>query len=154
MKIKEQIDIQAQPSQVWPFLVDPVIQAAWNPKIISIDRAHDGPVTVGESFQMIAKMSGKESTSHVEVTEVLPDERLAFLHRVTGDTFEQVVTETFTLRPKANATRVSQVIDLSRTRLPWWVKPIIWLVMTFGKPMGEPPLAKLKQMIESELGSA
>lgn len=151
MHIKDKIDIAATPQQVWPFLVDPVLQAAWNPKIVSIDRPHDGPVTVGETYKMTATMSEKQNTSQIEVIDVIEAQRLVFRHDMTEAGTGFAVTETFTLSPVGNDTRVQHTIDLSNSPIPLLIRPLIWLIMTFGKPVGEPQLGKLKRMIESEL---
>jgi uncharacterized protein YndB with AHSA1/START domain len=153
MHIKDKIDIAATPQQVWPFIVDPVLQAAWNPKIVSIDRPHDGPVVVGETYKMTAKLSEQEKTSRVEVIELIEAERLVFRHEMTEAGKGFAVTETFTLKPTGNDTRVQHTIDLRHSPIPMLIRPLIWLIMTFGKPVGEAQLAKLKRMIESELGT-
>jgi len=153
MKLKDQVDIDATPEQAWPFLADPVIQAAWNPKIVSIDRAHDGPVLAGETFTMVATMNDKKTASRVEVADVVPQQRLIFRHHVEESKMAQVVTETYTLSSKGSGARVRHTIDLSQTSIPLLVRPIIWLVMTFGKPTGPQPLGKLKALIESEVSA-
>ena len=151
MLIKDQIDIDAPPDQVWPFLIDPVLQAAWNPKIISIDRPHDGPVRPGDTYVMHARLSDKQSTSRVEVVDVITPQKLVYQHHMTEAGSGFVVTETYTLSEKGRGTRVRHTIDLSQTPIPLLLRPVIWLVMKFGKPVGEPQLGGLKQMIESEL---
>lgn len=151
MKIKEKTDIHAAPAQVWPYLVDPVIQAAWNPKIVSIDRIHDGPVHPGETFNMIAKMSSKESTSRVEVVEVNEPRRLVFEHHINDDSGDFTVTETLTLEPSGIGSRVQHTIDLRNTPIPMLLRPLIWLLINFGKPAEAPPLNQLKKIIEADL---
>ena len=153
MQLKEKVTINASPGQVWPFIADPVLQAAWNTKIVSIDRPVDGPLKLGDRYNMIAKMSGKESTSHAEAIDVLADKRLTIRHHVEDKGAVQVVTETYDLHAHQNSTRVTQIIDLSGTNLPWFVRPLIWLIMTFGKPTSEPQLITLKRLIESEVGA-
>ena len=76
MRIRESIVISADAATVWPFLADPVMQAEWNPKVVSIDRERSGPVRFGERFEMIYRMSGRENHSRVEVTVAQPSERV------------------------------------------------------------------------------
>lgn len=151
MHIKGQVDIKATPEQVWPFLVDPVIQAAWNPKIISINRAHDGPVGVGETYTMIAKMSGTEKTSQAEVMDVTPARRLVVRHRMIEAQRESFVTETYLLKPTRNGTRVTHDINLRQAGIPRVFLLLIWVITRVGKPQGEPYLKKLKTLIEADL---
>ena len=155
MHIKGQIDINATPDQVWPFLVDPVLQASWNPKILSIqsiDRPMDGPVTVGETYTMVVAMSGKESTSRVHVIEVDRPLRLVFLHHFDEQDEKIVVTETFSVQPRRRGTRVKHTIDLSQTGISKPFLILISLVTRLGKSIGGPYLDRLKKMIEAEVG--
>src|SRR3954462_4138194 len=95
MRLRESTIVAAEASDVWPFLADPVLQADWNPKVVSIDRERSGPVRLGERFEMIYRMSGRENQSRVEVTIAQPAERVAFLHRVKGKFAEQIVEESY-----------------------------------------------------------
>ncbi|MEO0475755.1 MAG: SRPBCC family protein [Planctomycetota bacterium] len=152
MQVNENTLINATPDQVWPFLIDPVLQAAWNPKIISIDRPKDGPVTLGEAYGMTAKLSGEQRTTRVEVVDLIEAQLLMVQHQLTETGTGFLVTETFTLEPNGAETRVEHNIDLSQTPIPGILKPLIKLVMKFAKPPGSQQLGRLKQMIESEVG--
>ena len=86
MQLRESTVILADAASVWPFLADPVLQADWNPKLVSIERERSGPVRFGERFEVIYRMSGRENHSRVEVTVARPLERAAKrLHAVTTD---------------------------------------------------------------------
>lgn len=153
MKLRQSITIAADPAGVWPYLIDPVLQAAWNPKIVSIDRDVDGPVEIGDRFTMLYRMSGKDNLSQVEVTQVVPNERLVFQHRLALDKGEQQAEEIFELTPERNGTALTHTINLSDTGIPLPFRILIWLIMRFGKDVGPKYLETLKQMIESEIAS-
>ena len=153
MRLRETVEIVAAPREVWPFIVDPVLQAGWNPKVISVDRATDGPVALGERFQMIYRMSSKDQLSNVEVIELVPDERLTMRHTVSAHGAEHTVTEAYDLRASGDSTRLTQTLDLSQTGLPWPIRLLIGFITRFGKPVNTPYLDRLKAMIESDLGS-
>ena len=150
MRIKDQIDIHAKPEQLWPFIIDPVIQAAWNPKIISIDRDMDGPAELGDRFDMLYRMSGKDNLSHVEVTQVVPNERLVFSHRLKLPKADQQAEESFELTPRRGGTQLTHTINLSNAGIPLPIRILIWFITRLGKDVGQNYLATLKQMIESE----
>ena len=152
MHIKSNTVIQATPEQVWPFLADPIIQAAWNPKIISIERATDSPVKTGETYTMIATMSGRENTSQVEVIDVSEPGQLVFRHHVSNPGREFKVTETFTISPTRKGTRVTHAIDLSQAGIPKILLLLISFLTRLGKSTGLPYLDQLRAMIESEVG--
>lgn len=152
MQVNENTLINATPDQVWPFLIDPVLQASWNPKIISIDRPKDGPVTLGETYSMTAKLSGEQNTTRVEVVDLIEARLLTVQHQLTETGTGFVITETFALESNGTGTRFEHTIDLSQTPIPGILKPLIKLVMKFAKPAGTPQLGRLKQMIESEVG--
>ena len=152
MKATDQIDINVTPEQLWPFLIDPVLQAAWNPKIISIDRPHAGPASIGETYNMTVRMSNKPpQSSEVHVVDVIEAQRLTFEHRATEAGTGLIVTETFTLTPTGQGTRVEQTVDMSNMPMPWFVRLLVSLVMKFGKRVGDSQLLGLKKMVESDL---
>jgi carbon monoxide dehydrogenase subunit G len=151
MKTTDQIDIDATPEQVWPFLADPVLQAAWNPKIISIDRPCEGLVRIGETYRMTAKHTNAQQDSEVHVVDVIEAQQLTFEHRTAEAGTGFVVIEAITLTPMGAGTRVEQTVDLSKTPIPWLLRPVIRFVMKFGKRAGGSQLIGLKQMVESEL---
>lgn len=150
MKLREQTTIRASASEVWPYLVDPVIQAAWNPKVVSIDRAVDGPVQLGESYDMIYRMSGKEKMSRVTVTEMRPEEFIAFEHQMEESGVERSVVEGFHITPVYGGVRLVQTIDISKMKMPLWLRMLIWVITRLGKEKEPSYLVRLKKMIESD----
>lgn len=150
MKLRVHTTIRASASEVWPYLVDPVLQAAWNPKVVSVDRPADGPVQAGERFLMIYRMSGKEKLSRVEVTGLVPNQSLVFEHHMDEDGKARTAIEAYTLTPTPNGVKLTQSIDLSRMNIPLPIRVLVWLITRLGKPVERPYLDRLKQMIESD----
>jgi hypothetical protein len=148
MRLRESTLISANASEVWPFLADPVLQADWNPKIVSIDRERTGPVRYGERFEMIYRMSGREGQSRVEVTVVLPAQRVVFLHHTAWKSVEQIVEESYEISPHGDGVKVIQTIDLTRAGIPWPFRVLIWLINRFGWNAEEQYLDRLKGLLE------
>jgi hypothetical protein len=148
MQLRESTIIWADAASVWPFLADPVLQADWNPRVVSIDRERAGPVRFGERFEMIYRMSGRESQSHVEVTVAEPSERVAFLHRVAWKSAEQIVEESYEISPQGDGVKVVQTIDLTRSGIPWPFRLLIWFINRFGYKSGESYLDRLRRLVE------
>lgn len=154
MKLRQHTRIQAPAESVWPYLVDPVIQAAWNPKIISIDRATDGPVRVGETYEMIFRMSRKEHLSRIEVVELVPNELLGFEHRFEDRGKQRRLGETYGLTPSRGGVKLTHTIDVSDLGIPLPLRILIWLITRFGKDTEQPYLERLREMIESDLSQS
>jgi hypothetical protein len=148
MRLRQSTIISADASAVWPFLADPVMQADWNPKVVSIDRERSGPVRFGERFEMIYRISGRENQSRVEVTVAQPSEHVVFLHRVTWKSAEQVVEESYEISSRGNGVKVVQTIDLTRAGIPWPFRLLIWFINRFGWNTEEPYLDRLKRRVE------
>ena len=133
MRLRESAIIAADAPTVWPFLADPVLQADWNPKVISIDRERSGPVQCGERFEMIYRMSGRENQTRVEVTVVQPAQQVVFRHHTTWKSQDQLVEESYEISSHGNGVKVVQTIDLRQAGIPWpfrsadLVYPSIWL---------------------------
>ena len=150
MRFTEQINIDTTPKQVWPFLADPVLQAAWNSKIILISRPHEGLVITDETYGMTNTHSNTQRETEVHVVEVIDAQQLTFEYRSVKADSALVVIDTFTLTPTDSGTRVEQTIDLSKSAFPWPVRLLVRFVMKFGKRTNASQFIGLKQMVESE----
>lgn len=148
MRLHQTILISADASVVWPYLADPLLQADWNPKVVSIDRERFGPVRFGERFEMIYRMSGRENQSRVEVTVAQPPARVVFLHRVVWKSSEQTVEECYEIVSRGSGVKVVQTIDLARAGIPWPFRLLIWFINRFGWNTEEPYLDRLKRLVE------
>ena len=148
MRVRQSTIISADASAVWPFLADPALQADWNPKVVSIDRERSGPVRLGERFDMIYRMSGRENQSRVEVRVARPCHHVVFLHRVAGKSSEQIVEESYEISSQENGVKVVQTIDLTRAGIPWPFRLLIWFINRFGWNAEAPYLDRLKRLVE------
>jgi hypothetical protein len=148
MRLRQSTIISANASAVWPFLADPVLQADWNPKVVSIDRERSGPVRLGERFDMIYRMSGREHQSRVQVRVAQPARHVVFLHRVAGKSSEQIVEESYEIVTRDDGVRVVQTIDLTRAGIPWPFRLLVWFIGRFGRNAEEPYLDRLKRLVE------
>jgi hypothetical protein len=148
MHLSESITISADAITVWPYLADPVLQADWNPKIVSVERDRSGPVRFGERFETIYRMSGRDNLTRVEVTVAQPSERVVFVHRMPGKTKDLVVEESYHLTAVGDGVKVVQMIDLSRAGIPWPFRVLMWLIHRFGWSTEEPYLERLRRLVE------
>jgi uncharacterized protein YndB with AHSA1/START domain len=150
MAFIESIEIAARPEEVWPLIADPQQMAAWNEKLVSVNRRDVGPVRLGERFEAVYQMSGKRRETTVEVLRCQPPLALTLRHRMAGESAERFVDESYDLFAEGNATRVEQGVDFSHAGLPLWARALMWFVSTFGRPSGEGTLEPLKRACETE----
>src|SRR4051812_31941713 len=132
MKLRDSIVVAAKVEKVWPLVADPLLQAQWNSKIVSIDRRLTGAARFGERFEMIYRMSGRDRESKVEVTALEPSQRIVFRHQMTWKSRQQFVEEQYQLEPCNPGVRVTQIIDLRRAGIPWPFRVLIWCIARFG----------------------
>lgn len=150
MKIEEEIDIPASPSDVWPFVAIPSRLAEWNSKITAVERKSERPVFLGERFTMTFTMSGRSRSPVVEVTACEPASRLVLRYEMAAGEHAE---ETFTLSSSGSMTHVQHLITFTSAGIPWILKPIVWLLLRFGRPVEESYLSRLRQCVESSLRS-
>jgi hypothetical protein len=89
----------------------------------------------------------------VEVVECDPPRRLTLEHRSMWKGREQIVTESCEISDIPYGVKVTTTIDMSRA-LPVWARALIWFINTFGKPVGEPGLHKLRTRAEGSLSGS
>ncbi len=147
--MRSRITIDAPPERVWMFVADPVMESAWNPKIVAIDRDAEGPVRTGERFEMEFVMSGTGSRCEAEALEASPPGLLVYRYRMLDERLEGSVDIRYTLEPKGDGTRLVQSIDMRGMGISWPVRALIWFVTRFGTPVGKPYLEELKGQVEA-----
>ena len=148
MKLRSAVNIAVEASTVWPLVADPEWHAAWNAKVRDVLRTTRGVVALGERFEMIYALTRDEELSEVEVVELQPGERVAYRHRVDDGRRERVVIERYELKPRRDGVTLTQTIDMSGAGIPWWLRPLIWLIHRFGETRGVDPLEELKKLAE------
>ena len=152
MKLKSSVRIAAPPDKVWPFVADPLLQAKWNQKLVSIDRNASGPVRQGESFAMIYRMSGRDHESRVEVVETCFPERVTLTHSYArnGRTFK--VAESYRITPVDRGTRLEQTLDMREAGIPFPLRPLVWFLHQFGRDTEQACLDRLRELAEAAKG--
>jgi len=148
MRFQQSTIIAAKLSEVWPFVADPLLQAEWNPKLVSMDRSGTGPVRCGERFRMIYRMSGRDNVSRVEVTESTFPERVVFRHDISIKSKEQTIRESYDLTPLDDGVRIVQTLEMSLAGIPLPLRICMWLVHHVGRDTEEPYLDRLRARME------
>lgn len=147
--MRETIDIDATPSEVWPHIADPEEMRRWNPKIVAVSRSPSGPVERGESFWMTYRMRQRQVQAGVEVKVAEPGAALSLEVRPsTGRRPSGPIYESYALTERDGRTRVVRDIDVSQSKLPLPVRILMALLSRFGRAAETPYLARLKKIVE------
>lgn len=152
VKLHSTIDIDADADAVWPYVANPVLQSAWNEKIVAVDRPSDVIVTLGESFAMMYRMNGTDRESQVEVTVCDAPHAVTYRHTMTDGGKVRFAEEQYELTPlsRHRGVRLRQTIDMAGMGIPWFVRALFWFITKFGTPRGPEPLEELKKLIERQ----
>lgn len=152
MIIRESIEIEAPPEEVWPQIADPERMAAWHVKLLSVRRSGRGTVRLGDRFETTYTMSGRQLDASAEVIRCQPPAALTLRHHLPIEGRQRYVDESFDLTAVSSGTRVDQAVNFRAAGLPWWARLVIRLITWFGQPTGPGILAPLKMACEG--GSA
>ena len=119
----------------------------WEPEVLEVSPLTEGPMRVGSRVRMVRKDFGKVTETTNEVTELVPDRRIAFRHADGPMDFEL----SFTLAPVATGTRFRADVAAQPHGAMRLLTPVFKLRMP---RTGARITAHLRDLIESEpLGS-
>ena len=149
MTLRERIHIQAPPNRIWPLIADPTRMADWNPKIVSVDRSAPQTLRLGQRFQVVYRMSGRDRASDAEVIDCLEPRELVIRHHYVWKSADRYADERYHLAPSPGTTRLTQEIDMTGSGVPLWLQVLAWLIHRVGEPVGKPYLATLRELAEA-----
>ena len=149
--MRDRITIAASIDQVWRYVADPELMALWNPNLVGIDRERVGLALLGERFQFTYRMSGKSLPMQVTVVELQAPVHLLLQHVQDPARPDRFVQEEYHLDERDGKTTLRQRIHYGKAGLPFWLRPLVWFINTFGRPTGKRYLEELRDLIEAEL---
>lgn len=99
----QQVTIRRPVSEVFDFVATNYLRnhPRWEPEVLEVRPLTAGPIQVGSRIRMIRKDFGKVSETTNEVTELVPNRRIAFRHLDGPMDFEIA----FSMEPVAAGTR-------------------------------------------------
>jgi uncharacterized protein YndB with AHSA1/START domain len=133
------------PQAVFDYLSDFNRHHEWSPKPLRIEGAPAGPATKGATFTSYGWIPGdKEHRNDVEVTEVSPPSRIAWVARERGEEF----INTFVLTPEGPGTRIERQMDSPKpTGFVGVLFPVIMKMVV--KPGVQKGMNQLAQRLET-----
>ncbi len=135
IKIDTAIVINRPPAQVFARLTDIGEWPTWGGDLVSMEQISAGPLQVGSQIRQVTRRGRKPSESLVEVTELVPDQRLGIK--------EPVLEGTFTLDPVEVGTRLNARFEVEAAGL----MALMYRLML--KQFAANDLRKFKKMVES-----
>lgn len=146
MKLVESTSTSATIDRVWSVLNQPSLMELWNPKC---RKCHAGSALMGPgvSFDVEFVMNGRESMMRCHVAEYVPPKRLELRYDLGGRQGGEV-TEEIVLSEGDSGTLIRQVLDLSRSGIPWWARMLMWVLITFGRQTGPGSVDGIKALVE------
>jgi len=106
ISLQNQIEIDRPVTDVFQFVAHVENAPKWQPAVIETSRITEGPMRVGTQYREVAKMMGRRVTTVCEITELVPDRRIAWKATSSGP-FSYQTTYTFT--PAGSRTRLDIV---------------------------------------------
>jgi uncharacterized protein YndB with AHSA1/START domain len=149
VNLRERITIKAAPERIWNLLADPAHWTKWNQKFVSIRRGRNGTVVPGEQFSMVSRLKRRDEPSEIMVREVMPLRRVTVLQLFTHQNLSRHVEVNLELSASDGGIQVTQTVDHKHAGIPFIFELLIWFVHRFGKPVGEGPLQRLKNLAEA-----
>ncbi|HEX9564647.1 MAG TPA: SRPBCC family protein, partial [Gemmatimonadaceae bacterium] len=122
ISLQNQIEIDRPVTDVFQFVAHVENAPKWQPAVIETSRITEGPMRVGTQYREVAKMMGRRVTTVCEITELVPDRRIAWKATSSGP-FSYQTTYTFT--PAGSRTRLDIVGTFSLRGLWRLIEPVV-----------------------------
>lgn len=152
MKQHSYIDIADTPEVIWPVVADAEWLAGWNEKIVSVKALGSSRPALAANYEFTFQMSKSSATTVCEATlsQFKPHELVEWTYFGTYKQKHWQVVDRFRLKVRGNQTRLYRDLDISQAPLPTWIRPLVWLVFKFGRPVGQTNLQRIKELVEVE----
>jgi len=148
MKLYSEILIQAERDVVWALISEPEFIPQWNQKIVQIKPLADPAPALGREYRFTFKMSRKEQLCEASITELNAPQSLTWRFQGLHKQKRWLVEDSYQLTQQGGGTQLKRCLDMQEVPIPRWIRPLIWYIMKFGKPVGQSELEKLRALAE------
>ena len=107
-KVTKSIEIEASPEEVFAFIIDQKKMNEAGKGFAEMEYTSKGPVGVGTTYHLIAKIGGQERESDMEITEFVKNKKMSS-HTIGAS--KAKMTGSWNLEPTAKGTKVTQSMD-------------------------------------------
>lgn len=148
MKQRSRINIHTPAEELWAWLVEPEFIAEWNNKLLGAQPLQPTPPQLNSRYRFTYRLSGSEQQCEGIITKFAPWRELQWTFKGTHKQKHWQVTESYLLTEKAGCTRLVRTVDLTHTPIPTLLRPLIWIILRFGRSVGPTAMQQLKALAE------
>ena len=154
MKLVNSIFIRRPAAAVWAFIEKPENLLRWNPKVKRVLPPHLSKPRQGYRYAISYQMSNKAVVSNFQAEFVIyqPPAKLLIRHTEgSARASDRVIDEIYELKEMDGGCLLKQTIHVKNSGINIFLRLLLWLVQTLGKPTGKPYLADLRDILEGDV---
>lgn len=152
MKLVNSIFIHRSAKPVWAFLEKPENMLLWNPKVKHVSPSSFSAPQQGYRYAITYQMHDNSRATEflAEFVHYEPFSKLVIRHTGGVSPRNRVIEEIYELSERDSGTFLTQTINIENSGVNIFFRLIIWIIQRWGKPVGKPYLADLRDIIEQE----
>lgn len=158
MRFREQVVTTASPERAWELIADVSIHGLWNSHIVDTQVGVSGGAVVGMRYRITYELNGRRNEYDAEVVELEPSRRfvarLEERYKGDGANLSRYMIERYTLEPRGSGARVVHDVRVFNDGVPWYLRALVWLVMTTGRPVGRTIMQEFAALAEGAAAGA
>lgn len=142
MRIQETRWVHTGVDETFQYTADFANIENWDPGVVSSQRANDGPIGVGATFDLTVRFGSKDLPMQYVVTEWEPMRKVVL--RGTGESL--IAVDTIEFAPEDEGTRVDYAAEFEFSNYLRWLAPLMRPIFTrVGTKAMDGLVAALKQ---------
>lgn len=149
VKITTETTIERTPAQVWPIISDPTLIPEWNTRISDVEPVDEGRPRLGSQYEIIGVLGSRRRVMQAEIVAFRPGTELGLRYRDEEFPRDGRVTESLSIEPMLNGSKMTHVVDFSEANLPILVRLFMRTIHALGRPREKMMLIQLKELIET-----
>ncbi|MDH4232619.1 MAG: SRPBCC family protein [Nitrospirota bacterium] len=147
--LKDKVQINRTPAELWRFLQSPARMKDWNPKIKAVVRVSSGEPSEGYRCRIRREMSGKQGNFLAEIMEYQEPSRLLIHFTGGGLPRKGYMQEIYELTPNAQGTLLVQRTEIYTSGRHIFSGYLAAFIHFFGKLSKKRYLVTLKKLAEN-----
>ena len=150
MKLVNSIFIHRPAKTVWAFLEKPENMLLWNPKVKHVSPSSFSAPQQGYRYAITYQLheNSRATEFMAEFVHYEPYSKLVIRHTENTSARNRVIEEIYELSERDGGTFLTQTINIENSGINIFFRILIWMIQRWGKPVGKPYLADLRDIIE------
>jgi len=148
MILRDKVQINSTPEDVWRFIVAPDLMKLWNTKVRAIVSISKGEWTEGSRYRTRYEFNGRKGNFLAEILEYKKPQKLV-IHLTGGNMpLNGYVQEVYELSESKNGTLVKLSLGIYNSGINIFSKSLILISHFFSRQTRKKHLRKLKELAE------